>query len=83
MQKGSVVYATEIVELSTEGSFVKALDQALLELCHRLDSALPLWLQKNTREFARFHQTIFFPEQFPEAVHFDQFQIILLEDADS
>jgi hypothetical protein len=35
----------------------------------------PIWLEKNTREFARFHQTIFFEGQFTDRVPFDRLQI--------
>lgn len=58
-----------------EGKFVPQLEQCLIELCHRLDVPIPLWLEKNTREFARFHQTMFSAEQFIEPIRFDRFQI--------
>ena len=40
---------------------------------------VPLWMKKNTHEFAAFHQTIFFDEQYPDKVKFDKFQIKMLE----
>ena len=55
--------------------FVTQLEKCLVDLCHQLEVPLPLWLEKNTREFARFHQTIFFAEQFTEPIRFDRFQI--------
>lgn len=61
-----------------EMSFVKELESALIELCHALDMPIPLWLSKNTHEFAAFRQTLFFSDQFTEDVHFDRFQIRLL-----
>jgi len=61
-----------------EMSFVKELESALIELCHTLDMPIPLWLSKNTHEFAAFRQTLFFSDQFTENVHFDRFQIRLL-----
>jgi hypothetical protein len=36
-------------------------------------------MEKNTHEFARFHQTIFFAEQFTEPIKFERFQIRWLE----
>ncbi len=58
--------------------FVNNLEQALISLCKMIDSPLPIWLEKNTHEFARFHQTIFFDGQFTEKTDFDRFQIRLL-----
>ncbi|MGI6326638.1 MAG: hypothetical protein ACOX1U_06705 [Saccharofermentanales bacterium] len=59
----------------SDASFVSQLEKCLIELCHELDVPIPLWLSKNTREFARFHQTLFFADQFNEKVRFDRFQI--------
>lgn len=59
----------------TGGKFVPQLESCLIDLCHELDVPIPLWLEKNTREFARFHQTLFFAEQFTEKIKFDRFQI--------
>lgn len=69
-----------IVDLPDPGGlhYVELLDRTLIELCHQLDVPLPIWLQKNTTEFARFRQTIFFSGQFTEPVKFDRFQIRLL-----
>jgi hypothetical protein len=59
-------------------AFVKELELALIDLCHVLDAPIPLWLSKNTHEFAAFRQTIFFSDQYTENVDFDRFQIRLL-----
>ncbi len=61
--------------------FSQALEQLLISYCHQVNVSLPLWLEKNTREFAAFHKTIFFADQFMEPVPFDRMQISLLEDA--
>lgn len=62
-------------QADTGGKFVPQLERCLVELCHQLEVPIPLWLEKNTHEFARFHQTIFFAEQFTEKIRFDRFQI--------
>lgn len=59
-------------------SFVKELDEALVLLCREMEIPFPLWLSKNTREFAQFHQTTFFSDQFSEKVPFDRFMIRLI-----
>jgi hypothetical protein len=69
-----------VVEKNPEGaSFVKDLEWCFIEVCKNLDIPIPLWLGKNTTEFARFRQTIFFEEQFVDKVRFDRFQIKLLK----
>lgn len=59
--------------------FSQRLERCLIDLCHTLEIPLPLWMEKNTREFARFHQTIFFAEQFTEPIRFERFQIRWIE----
>ena len=56
-------------------SITERLEQCLIEVCKGLDIPVPLWLEKNTREFVQFRRTIFFAEQFTEKVHFDRFEI--------
>lgn len=60
-------------------TFIQNLEKCLVELCHGLETPIPLWLEKNTREFARFHQTLFFDGQFTEPIAFDRFQIRWIE----
>lgn len=56
-------------------SFSRELEETLIILCRELDIPTPMWMQKNTHEFAAFHQTIFFKDQYIENVKFDKFQI--------
>ncbi len=77
--KGNLMIREAVVTRNDpELSFVKELELALIDLCHALDAPIPLWLSKNTHEFAAFRQTIFFSDQYTENVHFDRFQIRLL-----
>ena len=55
------------------------LERALVELCRQMDIPVPMWMKKNTHEFAAFRQTIFFKEQYTEKVRFDRFQIKTLD----
>lgn len=69
---------TEIKEIETEDTnepFSTRLGRALVELCRQMDIPVPMWMKKNTHEFAAFRQTIFFKEQYTENVRFDRFQI--------
>lgn len=78
---GRLVKGTNIVdEVTAEEndqaiSMTERLERCLLQICKELDIPVPLWLEKNTREFVRFRRTFFFQEQFTEKVHFDRFEI--------
>lgn len=69
----------EVVMPDRDGSFSKQLEEALIILCRELDVPVPMWMKKNTREFAAFYQTIFFKEQYTENVRFDRFQIRMIQ----
>ncbi len=71
--------AIEEIELRPNVPFTKSLDVALIKVCHALNLPNIVWMSKNTREFAKYRQTIFSPEQFAEPVDFSQFQIKLIE----
>lgn len=76
----SVILAVEFIEYSNEDlRFSKELENSLILLCRKLDIPVPMWLEKNTQEFAAFRQTIFFSEQFSQEVRFDRFQFKLCE----
>ena len=77
--KGNVMWreATVIVD-EPQLTFVKELEKALIETCRSLDIPIPMWLSKNTQEFAAFRQTLFFSDQFTEPFPYDRFQIRLL-----
>ena len=67
------------IETDPDQPFSKNLETALVLLCKELDVPVPVWMKKNTREFAAFYQTVFFAEQYQEKVRFDRFQIRLTE----
>jgi len=78
--RANLTVSVKEVEKEEEGDlFVKNLEKCFILLCRELEIPIPLWLEKNTFEFARFHQTMFFEEQFTENVKFDRFQIRLLK----
>ena len=69
----------EIEYSNPELRFSAELSEALILLCKELDIPVPMWMKKNTHEFAAFRQTLFFAEQYTEKVRFDRFQIRLIE----
>ncbi|MBP8989862.1 MAG: hypothetical protein KBG64_06555 [Clostridia bacterium] len=74
-----VLQTATVEEPESDLRFSARLERCLIALCHQLEIPVPLWMNKNTREFARFHQTVFPAEQFTEPVHFDRFQIRWIE----
>ena len=73
---------TDVVEIKHSNpavGFSKELEECLILVCKKLNVPVPMWMNKNTHEFAAFRQTIFFAEQYTEDVKFDRFQIRLIE----
>lgn len=68
-----------VVHENDKVRYSKELEETLIMLCEEMDIPLPMWLSKNTHEFAAFRQTIFFAEQYNQKVSFDRFQMRLLE----
>jgi hypothetical protein len=76
--KGTKVINEALVEINgNSGSFRDALEECFIALCKELDIPVPLWLGKNTKEFARYRRTFFTGEHFIEGVSFDRFEIRL------
>ncbi|MBQ3705147.1 MAG: hypothetical protein II888_01725 [Clostridia bacterium] len=49
--------------------------EALLQACHELDLAEPVWLDKNDREWEEFGMTRFGADAFFESVPFQRLEI--------
>ena len=76
--KGTAIVSEKVVEKDDENvSFRELLEANLIALCKELDISVPLWLKRNTTEFAKFRRTSFTKEQFIESVKFDRFEIKL------
>lgn len=48
---------------------------ALHDACHKLDLPIPLWLDRNQRDWDEFGQTRFLPDAFFESVTFERMDI--------
>jgi len=59
----------------SKGTFHDRLEESLIEICRELDIPVPMWLKKNTSEFAMYRKTSFEKDQFIESVNFDKFEI--------
>ncbi|MCR4669876.1 MAG: hypothetical protein K5643_01645 [Saccharofermentans sp.] len=71
------IYTVEMPE--DDRPFSQRLETALVSLCEAHDIPVPMWMAKNTKEFAAFRQTIFFADQYIQKVRFDRFQIKLTD----
>ncbi|HHV29791.1 hypothetical protein [Acetivibrio mesophilus] len=78
---GRLIKGTYIIKESIfskddqEASFRDLLEEGLISICRDLDIPVPLWLSKNTSEFARYRKTFFAKDQFVETVKFDRFEL--------
>ena len=78
--KGNTLLNVDVVVYENPNvRFSKELEECFVILCKEMEVPVPMWLSKNTHEFAVFRQTIFFAEQFNQKVGFDRFQIKLME----
>ena len=72
----TTVLSEKVVEKSDNSvSFRELLEENFIVLCKELDISVPLWLKRNTTEFARFRKTYFTKEQFIDSIEFDRFEI--------
>ena len=84
-RKGDVPLATgvwlriirhhRIDQQETEACEKTDAEEALTEMCRRLDLPRPIWLEKNRREWDAFGQTRFLPEAFFESVTFERMEV--------
>ena len=70
---------TQMVQQTTVPCSREDCKDALIEACHAMDLAVPMWLGKNQREWDSFGQTRFLPDAFPEAVPFDRLDIEFID----
>lgn len=79
--RGTYIDRIVVVERAEEHlRFSKQLENCLLQVCKDLDVSPPLWMEKNTSEFAKWHQTVFHAEQFMERVPFNRLEIKWIEE---
>ncbi|WP_010681297.1 hypothetical protein [Acetivibrio cellulolyticus] len=73
---GTRIISEKVVDNdSSNVPFRDLLEESLITLCRELDISVPLWLKRNTTEFARYRRTSFTKDQFIDSVKFDRFEI--------
>lgn len=74
--KGTVIIVEKLIDNENDNiSFRELLEVSFIALCKELDISVPLWLKRNTTEFARYRRTSFTKDQFIEDVKFDRLEI--------
>lgn len=79
---GSLYKNNKIIKIHTvviedsESSIRDKLEEMLIMLCKELDIQVPIWLDRNTREFGAFKKTSFTEDQFIEKLNFSKFEIM-------
>ncbi|NMA64994.1 MAG: hypothetical protein GX957_01975 [Clostridiaceae bacterium] len=74
--KGTVTLEEKVYEISdSTGTYQERLERCLLEICSSLNIEVPIWLNKNTREYVKFRRTSFYKDQFFNPVFFERFEI--------
>ena len=72
--------ADTIYEDATDANRTRKVLGGLEEICHRLDLAVPVWLDANTRDFAQRARTCFSHDNFIEEIEFDYLEIQVIEE---
>ncbi|MEI6603536.1 MAG: hypothetical protein WCL54_08630 [Clostridia bacterium] len=80
MKERFVILETVVEDLEKQKPLVDRLEHCLRAVCKEFDISVPIWLDRNTSEFACFRRTTFTPEQFIDQVKFDKLQIEVVLD---
>ena len=68
------------VERNEDDTRTHKVKQALEEAVHEFDLSVPIWLDKNIRDFKRASRCKFNKDNFIEAFEYDQLEMIVLEE---
>ena len=69
-----------VVEDMTGETRTHKVYKALEEGCHRLDLAIPIWLDLNKKDFIRHARTRFTADSFIEPIDFDYLDFHVIEE---
>lgn len=68
------------VVVDVDGDDLDATQQAVGDICYKLDIPRPIWLNKHDKEIEQFGRTTFTQEHFVEPIHFDKFEVEFLRE---
>lgn len=78
---GHLIADTVVSDSSNETRTHKVF-HCLTEVCHEMDLAEPIWLDKNVKDFQRRARCRFTQDSFVEEIEFDYLEIQILEEDD-
>jgi hypothetical protein len=65
--KKNMILTEEKAEYTdSDMTFQQKLTNCLVDICKKMDIQVPIWMNKNTKELAKFNKTFFTDEQFME-----------------
>lgn len=79
LKERKIIREEVAVNIDENLSFHDKLESCLVEVCSKLECQVPLWLEKNTKEFVLYRKTFFPREQFIETPWFDKLEIRMEE----
>ncbi len=78
LRRKNRIWHDVVVEVEGDGS--DATQDALGEICYKLDIPRPIFLDKHSEEMERFGRTAFTQDHFIESIPFDRFEIEFLRE---
>ncbi len=78
LRKKQRIWRDVVVEVT--GEDLDATQEAVGEICYKLDIPRPIWLDKNTSEIEQFGRTIFTQDHFVEPISFEKFEVEFLKE---
>ncbi len=69
-----------VVERPEEDTPTHKIFHSLEDACHELDLGIPIWLEKNIKEFKRSKKTRFYQDNFMESIPCDYVEIQILDE---
>ena len=78
LRKKQRIWRDTVVEVN--GEDLAAAQEAVGEICYKLDVPRPIWLDKNIREIEEFGRTVFTQDHFVEPIRFEKFEVEFLRE---
>ena len=77
MKENYALVECDVENNDGDETFHQRLEKCFVNLCRDLDVSVPIWIDRNTTEFACFRKTYFTADQFIDKVRFERLQIQL------
>ena len=78
--KETHMLADELIADETDDTRTHKVFNSLEDACHEFDLDIPIWLDKNVKEFKRSSKTRFTADSFISEIDFDHMEMSVLEE---